>query len=287
RIAIEDKAGSERILMHVPNRKAYIRIGAPNDPPPGGGPPEPPTTPPPTTAPTPSPHDDEMSKELSKLKAEVDGIKAEMEGDLEFKCHNKKETISGNSFTMVIGAEESFYLGNYTHVKFITAVDISIALDFELKIGAGFELDQLHHTFFEEKTELGLLKNAMNTTRLEMDAQLTQLRSDQNVLVGEVAQLAGETNQLALQSTQMATQVSNLSGQVSTLAGVTNTIKGSVTGIQGQQSTLLGENLTTVVNESTLVGNRTTTIGTNTNLVAEHTDLNGQHCTLAGLQILI
>lgn len=32
RIAIEDKKGSERILLHVPNHNCYIRLGAPNDP---------------------------------------------------------------------------------------------------------------------------------------------------------------------------------------------------------------------------------------------------------------
>ncbi|MCX5830213.1 MAG: type VI secretion system tip protein TssI/VgrG [Deltaproteobacteria bacterium] len=34
KIAIEDQAGSERILLHSPNQGSFIRIGAPNDPPP-------------------------------------------------------------------------------------------------------------------------------------------------------------------------------------------------------------------------------------------------------------
>jgi type VI secretion system secreted protein VgrG len=33
KIHIEDQAGSERILMHSPNQKSFIRVGAPNDPP--------------------------------------------------------------------------------------------------------------------------------------------------------------------------------------------------------------------------------------------------------------
>ena len=32
KIHIEDMAGSERILMHSPNQKSFVRIGAPNDP---------------------------------------------------------------------------------------------------------------------------------------------------------------------------------------------------------------------------------------------------------------
>ena len=32
KIHIEDQAGSERILMHSPNQKSFIRVGAPNDP---------------------------------------------------------------------------------------------------------------------------------------------------------------------------------------------------------------------------------------------------------------
>ncbi len=50
KIAIEDKAGSERILMHVPKQGSFIRIGMPNDLPPGGELPAPPT---PDTTPTP------------------------------------------------------------------------------------------------------------------------------------------------------------------------------------------------------------------------------------------
>lgn len=34
KIAIEDKEGSERILLHSPKQGSYVRIGAPNDPPP-------------------------------------------------------------------------------------------------------------------------------------------------------------------------------------------------------------------------------------------------------------
>ncbi len=33
KIHIEDKEGTERILMHSPNQKSFIRVGAPNDPP--------------------------------------------------------------------------------------------------------------------------------------------------------------------------------------------------------------------------------------------------------------
>jgi type VI secretion system secreted protein VgrG len=36
KIHIEDKTGTERILMHSPNQKSFIRIGAPNDPSVGG-----------------------------------------------------------------------------------------------------------------------------------------------------------------------------------------------------------------------------------------------------------
>ncbi len=68
----------------------------------------------------------------------MDGIDTETEGTWNFKCHDSHETVSGNSFHMVIGAEEGIYLGNYTHIKPITVIDITIALDLELKMHCSF-----------------------------------------------------------------------------------------------------------------------------------------------------
>jgi type VI secretion system secreted protein VgrG len=287
RIAIEDKAGSERILMHVPNRKAYIRIGAPNDPPPGGGPPEPPTT-----ATTPPPHDEdyeELSKELSELEAEVEGIKAEMEGDLEFKCHNKKETISGNSFTMVIGAEESIYVGNYSHIKFLTAFDLIIGLKLDVVLAASFELKcawswafnvEGHGRFAPQKRELALDVSHMHLKKVDLDGEVTDLRAYHNILAGEVAKLQAKTSELAVET-------SSLSAQTSMLAATTSEIMGSVDTIQGEAAQMLGENLHMVVDSSLLVTQHTELIGNSLRTAAEQAQVNGEQNILNGFTVIV
>jgi len=271
KIAIEDKAGSERILMHVPNQRSFIRIGAPNDPPPGGGPPEPPTTPSPTTATTPPPHDedyDKLSEKVSELEKEINGIKAETDGDLEFKCHNKKETISGNSFTMVIGAEESIYLGNYTHIKFITAVDISLALDFELKIGAGFELEQLHHTFFEEKTEIGLLK--------------TELKESTARMVGQVTELVGENTKMIGENMRMLGNHQEMIGTLVKMSGEQNEIVGEHIKMRGQDLKLTGMKVVSYGEETKTAGIMTELSGGKNKIITEQMAISASYTEMAG-----
>jgi type VI secretion system secreted protein VgrG len=269
RIAIEDKAGSERILMHVPNRKAYIRIGAPNDPPPGGGPPEPPTTPPPTTPPpTTPPHDDELSKKVSELEKEINGIKAETEGDLEFKCHNKKETISGNSFTMVIGAEESFYLGNYTHVKLVTAVDITIALDLDLKMGGSFEFTPLHHTFFEEKTEMGLLK--------------TELKESTTRMVGQVVEMVGENTKMVGENMRMLGNHQMMIGQLVKMTGEENEIVGEHIKMRGEDLQMTGMKVVHYGEETKMAGVQTELSGGKNRIVTEQMSISASYTEMAG-----
>ena len=291
KIAIEDKAGSERILMHVPNQKSFIRIGMPNDPPPGGGPPEPPTTPSPTTATTPPPHDedyDELSKELSKLEAEVEGIKAETEGDLEFKCHNKKESISGNSFTMVIGAEESIYLGNYTHIKFISAIDMTIGISLELKVAWAWALNvEGHGRFAPQKREFALDVSHMHLKKVNLEGDITHLRGVQQTLTGEVSKLAGQTSVLAGTATRLTGEVSNLATSVSQLAVTQEAIVATSNQMEAEDAQMFGNALRTVVAQTDLVTEHTRMIGAATNSVAEKTDLHAENTVLSGLQMLI
>jgi len=289
KIAIEDKAGSERILMHVPNQKSFIRIGMPNDPPPGGEPPTPPTSA--TTATTPPPHDEdyeELSKELSELEAEVEGIKLETEGDLTFKCHNEKTTVSGNSFTMVIGAEESIYVGNYSHIKFLTAFDMMVGASLEVKVAWAWAFNvEGHGRFAPQKREFVIDKTHLTGRRVNLEGEITHLRGNQQRLAGTVANLAGETSVLAGKTSQLTGEVSQLSGNVSLLAGITNDIRGSVQTIDGEQSQLMGEQLQSVGAQTIALGDRTNLIGADTTAVAESTQTAMNNLLLSGMTQII
>ncbi len=292
KIAIEDKAGSERILMHVPKQGSFIRIGMPNDPPPGGEPPAPPTpdtTPTPAT--TPPPHDedyDELSKELSELEAEVEGIKLETEGDLTFKCHNEKTTVSGNSFTMVIGAEESIYLGNYTHIKIITAIDVTVGISLEFKMAWAWAFNvEGHGRIAPQKREFALDVSHMHLKKVNLEGDITHLRGVQQTLTGEVSKLAGQTSILAGTTERLAGKTSQLAGSVSMLAAVTDDIKGSVTTIQGEQAQMIGDDLRSIAVRTTTIGDETNLIGVGLNTVAEKTDMHAENTVLSALTTII
>jgi len=289
KIAIEDKAGSERILMHVPNQKSFIRIGMPNDPPPGGEPPTPPTSA--TTATTPPPHDEdyeELSKELSELEAEVEGIKLETEGDLTFKCHNEKTTVSGNSFTMVIGAEESIYVGNYSHIKFLTAFDMMVGASLEVKVAWAWALNvEGHGRFAPQKREFALDVSHMHLKKVNLEGDITQLRGIQANLIGDVTKLEGQTSTLRGTTSQLAGQVSQMAGEVGLLAATTNHIAGSVATIQGETARAIGQTLDAIGDDTTTIGARTRLIGENITTAAEDVAVNGEQNVLNGFTVIV
>ena len=290
KIAIEDKAGSERILMHVPNKRSFMRIGAPNDPPMGGGPPEPPTTPPPTTATTPPPHDDdydELSKKVSELEKKMDGIDMETEGTWNFKCHDNHETISGNSFTMVIGAEESIYLGNYTHIKILTALDVTIGWAWDLKTAG-------HGRFAPQSQEFVWNHMSLKPTRVDvegdvtkMQGQITTLKGDQTMLAGTVAQLAGQTSVLAGNTQRLAGTVSRLSGNVSYLAGVVDEVRTASNIVTGENARTILQDLSLVVDNTTMITNQSELIGNSLSSVADKTEMHAEKIVMSGMQLLI
>jgi type VI secretion system secreted protein VgrG len=79
KIHMEDKAGTERILMHSPNTNSFIRIGAPNDP-------------------SISDDDDE-----NWFTVEMEGIKEATKGGLEVKAGLMNELVIGESTSTVAG----------------------------------------------------------------------------------------------------------------------------------------------------------------------------------------
>ena len=248
RIAIEDKAGSERILMHVPSKQTFIRMGAPNDPP-GAMPPTtpppttttaPPTTPPPTTpsttatTPATTADSDALSKKVDELEKKVDGIDVETEGTWDFKCHDNHETVFGNSFTMVIGADEEIFLGNYSHIKLISALDITIGFSVDLKLTQHMKFSEVHYEFDIRHLKAGVEK-------IDMEADVKRMEGALVHLAGETSKLAGQTRKLAGQTSNMCGAFDWLSGTINGMAGDITTLAGSVNHIQGAQQVVVSE----------------------------------------------
>ena len=291
RMAIEDKAGDERFLFHVPNQGVYLRIGAPNDPAPTPAPtrPGPPTpTPTPTPSPTVSPTvTPDYQKEIDDLEKEVSGLKAEMEGDLEFKCHNKRETVSGNSFIMVIGADEEFFLGNYSHVKLITAVDVTIGVAFEFKLA-------MKGKYFQTEMQFTPYKWGVHVEKVDLEGDVKKLAGNVVNLAGQTSRLAGEVSDLAGETNELQGSVNMLSGQTNRLAGAVQTIHANTHYMSGMTEQMTGNFIQTVANTTRAIANdtalhmeHTQVVENSTQVVATATDVNSEHTVLAGLTTLV
>jgi type VI secretion system secreted protein VgrG len=91
-IHMEDKEGSERILMHAPKQQSFIRIGAPNDP----------------------VADDDRNTTHWEI-AKRWGIAEKTPGPLDIQAAMKQEIIAGASIDAVIGGRALFTLGFRTY----------------------------------------------------------------------------------------------------------------------------------------------------------------------------
>jgi len=291
RIALEDRSGSERILLHVPRQGSFIRIGAPNDPATGWAGSQPPSvmaTPPTTTPPeTTEPPETTLPPETTEPPDE-NGIHIETEGDLEFKCKNIRETAIGNSFTMIIGAEESFYLGNYTHVKMLTCDDITLGLSLDLKLAWEWEFKvEGHGKFFPKKREYALDLTHMHLKKVDLEGEVTNLQASHKKLAGAVQDLTGETNKLAGATNKMAGEVSDLAGQTSLLTASTNLLAASMTNLSAEEIKMLGDATKTVAASTRLIGEHTDLLGAETKTVGEKTDLQGTGTIVTALHTII
>ncbi|MEN6616438.1 MAG: hypothetical protein ABFD12_07765, partial [Syntrophorhabdus sp.] len=90
KIHIEDKTGTERILMHSPNQKSFVRIGAPNDP----------------SISTDEDYDDGFS-----FIPGGSGVKEATDGYFDVLCGLKNEFIFGDLLSVVIGERGWWTIG--------------------------------------------------------------------------------------------------------------------------------------------------------------------------------
>jgi type VI secretion system secreted protein VgrG len=143
-IHIEDQAGNERILMHSPNKKSFIRVGAPNDP--------------------------SVSEEyegLSFIKGGT-GIKEATDGWLDVLCGMKNEVILGILFSLVVGLRGWFTVGVLMDVVLGPLWEIQVP---DFAVIKNFHANVSQDTFkaYVDKTKTGSVRRKFigSTNRIE------------------------------------------------------------------------------------------------------------------------
>ena len=189
KIHMEDKAGTERILMHSPNTNSFIRIGAPNDP---------------------VPAEDEESG-FSYIPGGT-GIKEWSHGWLDVLVGSKNEIILGNVISAVIG-----FRGWFTGGILLDAV---IGPVWEVKIPDKWTYRNGHMEVTADTWKLYLNRTIVKVGHEKFEASSTKV-------VGDVNNAIGRRVKSCMNATAVAEQVTGAylerSRTVGTELGVRNT----------------------------------------------------------------
>ncbi|MGM0423818.1 MAG: type VI secretion system tip protein TssI/VgrG [Thermodesulfobacteriota bacterium] len=207
---MEDKEGSQRMLMQTPTANTWMRLGTPNDPPHESS-------------------DEEDSEEGSSLFS-LGLIKVEGAKMFEIIKYHKGE--------MVLGAHEKMVLGNSFDLKAVNAIDIRLAMLESLELGPKFN-------FGPEDTEMRAIKNKLHTQKAElaevqetMVQECEELKAQTNLLAENCNRLVQENNNLAQANSKLTQANEELTQQNSRLSQENEELSQSVQKISEMETTL-------------------------------------------------
>jgi type VI secretion system secreted protein VgrG len=285
RIAMEDKEGSQRILLQTPVANSWIRLGAPNDPAPTPpsrpAPPTPTPTPSPSPTPAPSPTLTPTDKDQDK-DGGSDGIWIYSEGPLNVVGAKADITILGEELEFVLGASQTIIAGNDAYIRLVTAVDVTLGWAMEWKVG--------HTLGVGNQTEWKMSQQGFHLEKVDVEGDVKKLAGHVVTLAGETSRLSGQVSDLATDSMTLHGSISDLSGQTRRLVGAVTYIHGRTDYINGEQEGIVGELIDSIGSRTEAIGQLTTALGEQTEVVvettrtiAQETDVNVEHNRLAGL----
>ncbi|MFH1983885.1 MAG: type VI secretion system tip protein TssI/VgrG [Pseudomonadota bacterium] len=261
KIHMEDKDGSERILMHSPKQGSFVRIGAPNDPEKWEA--EGPGT------------------DLSKSGTQTEdswGIHLFTHKLLDVTAQAKNEIILGEVSETVIGLQTEMVFGGQIEVQLpekLTYSNVENRLKASVTTAAG-DLNQAIATANTVKGEVNTAIGNANTVKGEVNAAI----GNANTAKGEVNAAIGNANTAKGEVNAAIGNANTVKGEVNDVIGNANTVKGEVNVAIGNANTVKGE-----VNEVIASANRT--VAEEVKAVLDGTEIYGEDMQLIGvLEIL-
>ncbi|MDD3846836.1 MAG: type VI secretion system tip protein TssI/VgrG, partial [Syntrophorhabdaceae bacterium] len=174
KIHIEDQAGSERILMHSPTQKSFVRIGAPNDP--------------------------TVSEEYeghSFIKGGT-GIKESTDGWLDVFVGGKNEVILGELFSVVTGLRGWFTGGLLT--------DCVLGGLWEIQVPDRLKFRNGHMDVTAENFKVYVNRTVSRLSRQRFEGEQTRI-------VDQVAEAVGEDTEATVNKTRVYNRAVRAKGQ--------------------------------------------------------------------------
>ncbi len=266
RIHMEDKTGSERILMHTPKSNTWIRMGAPNDPPSSGD------------------EDDGEAKSGTWSREDEggqDGWKLNTDAHMEVFAGSSAETVLGNEFKFIGGSSEEVIAGNDTKIFLIFKEDVVIGLETGLSMGGELKFAPLHTVIHEDETKLKATIAEVAGEKIETALELTNLDGSKTTLSAELTSLKGEHSNLVLEHNALKSATSTLAGESSKLAGTVNQLNGLVDSVSGEVTKLCGEVTELAGGETSVIGEQTQTIGETVQALGMSTTVAGESSQIA------
>lgn len=262
KIHIEDKKGSERILMQTPTADTWVRMGAPNDPP----------------APAAAAADDRHIHSDG-----VQGYKISTSGWFGITAESEAKLILGHSFSSFGGFVETIVVGNELKTNLLFKEDLVGGLDTLIKVGGSLEFDSAH-------TQLrgGTLKLQGEVTKLNGDVtkirgDIKDIKEDHTSLAVDVVRLEDQTAELRVEHDELASDTSKLAGatkklagNVDNLCGEVNDVRGAVTKVCGEVSELAGEDNKVVAVYAKFIGDNTKVLGEESTVSAQCNEISGE-----------
>lgn len=251
KIHMEDKEGSQRILLHTPTQNSFVRIGAHNDPAPS----------------TATDVGDWLLDKGKTLATNPDGISLYSSGLLKVSVEAQTELILGMSNKMILGMYTSGCVGMTNK--------ITVGRQFEFKYGG-------HWTFSPKWVNLRAAKESAHAEKEEATGERSEEVGSHEEVVGEQDEMHGERNVMDGELVVMAGERSGMFGENEQMFGESTLMAGELTLLCGEMTQLIGEATNLVGEQTDLIGERTALLGEETVLAGESTELVGEKTMLAG-----
>ncbi len=271
RIAIEDKEGSERILLHSPTKGSYVRIGAPNDPPP---PPD-------------------WEGETNKSDEEHFGMHWFTNGFIDIEAATKNEVTIGESTEWVGGISSAFVLGG--------AFDTVIGDRMITTAIAKQEFSPTKWSYSETDTKIHAAETKITTLENQMKGVDNKITTEANRVTNAKVQaldldtkLTNLKSQVTTERTEAIATATRALATVDQVTAAENRATAAATHAIGEATHAMGERVDAVASRTEAVAEKTETVASHlktaveeTHSIAVQTHCNAEANKLTGLYSIL
>lgn len=250
-IHLEDKEGSERILLNSPKQDSFMRVGAINDPPTGAA-----------DAPDPGFYG-------------KDGINLYTSHCFSLKASNSATIILGSNTSMTGGADTKVVTGLRVDTSLIARQNFTVGILSEIACALRITCGPVIQKFWTAAAKVEGTKMATRVSALETTAQKTQLLSNTvKAIVQETKAIGSGLKALGNQTRALGSELTAIGDDVKALGQHTTAIGGMVEALGGN-TTAIGVEIKALGNETKAIGQYTKTVGVFTESAGQKTSVTG------------